>query len=179
MTSLRRNSHTVEFKFSVVAQASLHRTAAEFCDRYCDECGAKKKFHRLCNSRKRPLSTDLDQKVFEVFGEERGERSLVINDMLRTKAVQIAGGLNIQRFKGSYGWLWKWKKTLRWEWEQVQIVLKKFPLTIVSYFTASGRVWLSPGRQRTLDHLDIVNMDQTMCRFDMPFSCTRKENHPY
>ena len=115
MTSLRRNSHTVEFKFSVVAQASLHRTAAEFCDRYCDECGAKKKFHRLCNSRKRPLSTDLDQKVFEVFGEERGERSLVINDMLRTKAVQIAGGLNIQRFKGSYGWLWKWKKTLRWE----------------------------------------------------------------
>ena len=35
---------------------------------------------------------------------------MVTNNMVRTKAVQIVGGLSIQGFKGSNGWLWRWKK---------------------------------------------------------------------
>ena len=75
-----------------------------------NECGAKKKRRRLYSGGRRPLSTDLDQKVFQFLEEERSEGRVVTNDMLRTKAVQIAGGLSIQGFKGSNGWLWRWKK---------------------------------------------------------------------
>ena len=129
MTCIRRNSYTVEFKIAVVEwqrknQASLHKTAAEFSidrkrvrewhDQYsvlkANECGAKKKRRRLYSGGRRPLSTDLDQKVFQFLEEERSEGRVVTNDMLRTKAVQIAGGLSIQGFKGSNGWLWRWKK---------------------------------------------------------------------
>ena len=42
------------------------------------------------------MSTDLDQKVFQFLDEERSEGRVVINDMLRTKAVQIAGNVSIQ-----------------------------------------------------------------------------------
>ena len=56
------------------------------------------------------MSIDLDQKYSSFVMKERSDQRVVTNDMLRTKAVQIAGGLSIQGFKGSYGWLWRWKK---------------------------------------------------------------------
>ena len=79
------------------------------------ECGAKKKRRRLCNGGRRPSSIDLDQKIFEFLEKERSEGRVVTNDMLRTKAVQIAGGLSIQGFKGSYGWLWNGRNAMTWE----------------------------------------------------------------
>ena len=80
-----------------------------------NDCGARRKRHRLHNGGRRPLSIDLGQKVFEFLEEERSEGRVVTNDMLRT---QIASGLSIQGYKGGYGWLHvetHERNVMRWE----------------------------------------------------------------
>ena len=198
MTSPRRNSYTVKFKMSVVEwqrknQASLHRTAAEFSiDRKrvrewhdkssvlkANECGAKKKLPRLCNGGRRPSSIDLDQKVFEFLEKERSEGRVVTNDMLRTKAVQIAGGLSIQGFKGSYGWLWRWKKHYDVGMRAGTNSAQKVPSDYHELLHSSRKSVIITRKTKNIGPPDIVNMDQTMCRFDMPFSRTNnKERKP-
>ena len=194
MTSPRRNSYTVKFKISVVEwqrknQASLHRTAAEFSiDRKrvrewrdkssvlkANECGAKKKRRRLCNGGRRPSSIDLDQKVFEFLEKERSEGRVVTNDMLRTKAVQIAGGLSIQGFKGSYGWLWRWKKRYDVGMRAGTNSAQKVPSDYRELLHSFRKSVIVTRKTKNIGPPDIVNMDQTMCRFDMPFSRTNNK----
>lgn len=55
---------------------------------------------------RRPLSSDLDMKLFEFMEEERSERRPVSNKLLRVRALQIAGGLQIEgTFTASTGWI--------------------------------------------------------------------------
>ena len=90
---------------------SIHKTAKEFtvdCKRvreWCQNynalkeisCGVSEKCCRLrCGH---PLSIDLDQKVFKYLDDKRSEGRPVSNQVLRTKAIQIAGGLKIEGFK--------------------------------------------------------------------------------
>ena len=113
MSTLRRNSYSIKFKVSVVEwhhnnEASLHKTAKRFSidrKRVCEWCqkysvlkgqtsGALGK-HRHINHGK-PLSLELDQKVFEFLEDERSEGRAVLNQLLKTEALQIAGGLKLE-----------------------------------------------------------------------------------
>ena len=102
--------------------ASLHKTAKRFsvdrkrvrewCQKYNvlkgQTSGALGKRRHLTHSK--PLSVELDQKVFEFLEDERSEGRPVSNQLLKTKAIQIAGGLRIEGFKASCGWLSRWKQ---------------------------------------------------------------------
>ena len=127
MSFFCRNSYTVKFKVSVVEwhrnnEASLHKTAKRFSvdrKRVCEWCqkystlkgqtsGALGKRRRLIHGN--PLSVELDQKVFEFLENERSKGRPVSNQLLKTKALQIAGGLGIENFQGSCGLLSRWKQ---------------------------------------------------------------------
>ena len=45
---------------------------------------------------RKPLSPDVNVKLFEFLEEERSEGTPVSNELLRTRALQIAGGLHTQ-----------------------------------------------------------------------------------
>ena len=61
------------------------------------------------------MSIDLDQKVFEFLEKERSEGRVGTNDMLRTKAVQIAGGLSIQGSKEAMVGCGDGRNAMMWE----------------------------------------------------------------
>ena len=90
MSALRRNSYSIKFKVSVVEwyhnnEASLHKTAKrlsidrkrvrEWCSKYSvlkgKTSGALGKRRRINHGK--PLSLELDQKVFEFLEDERSE----------------------------------------------------------------------------------------------------------
>ena len=124
----RRNSYTVAFKISVVEwlrknEASCHKAAKEFSidrkrvrewsERYDvlkQHGGGVSGKHRKLSTGRAPLSADLNQRVFDYLEEERSEGRPVSNDALMAKAAQIAGGLGLEDFKASRGWLWRWKR---------------------------------------------------------------------
>ena len=127
----RRSSYTVKFKVFVVEwqrknNASVHKTAKEFSvDRKCvcdwndkysllkmQSSGAQGKRRRVCCGK--PLLTELDQKVYEFLEEERSQGRAVSNKLLKLRALQVAGGLKIEGFKASCGWLERWKKIQHW-----------------------------------------------------------------
>ena len=127
MSTPCRNSYTVRFKASVVEwqcknEASIHTTAKHFsinrkcvckwCQMYSrlkgQTCGGLGKRRRLCWGK--PLSVELDQKVFEFLEEERSEGRPVSNQLLKTKVIQIAGGLKIAGFRANCGWLSRCKQ---------------------------------------------------------------------
>ena len=57
--------------------------------------GSKAKHHKIGESGRNPLSTDLDLRVFQYLEEERAEGRVVTNSDLTRKALQIALGLGI------------------------------------------------------------------------------------
>ena len=65
--------------------------------------GAQGKRRHVCCGK--PLSTELDQKVYEFLEEERSQGRAVSNEVLKLRALQVAGGLRIEGFKASCGWL--------------------------------------------------------------------------
>ena len=52
-----------------------------------------------------PMSTELDQRLFEFLEEERSEGRAVSNQRLRLQALQLALGLELEGFKASNGWM--------------------------------------------------------------------------
>ena len=89
--------------------ASINKTAKEFavdrkrvrewCQNYDtlkgQSCGVSGKRRRLRSGHH--LSVNLDQKVFEFLEDERSEGRPVLNQVLRTKALQISGGLILKQ----------------------------------------------------------------------------------
>ena len=61
------------------------------------------KRRRVCCGK--PLSTELDQKVYEFLEKERSQGRAVSNEVLKSRALQVAGGLRIEGFKASLGCL--------------------------------------------------------------------------
>ena len=100
---------------------------------------------------------------------------MVTNDMLRTKAVQIAHSLSIQEFKGSSGWLWKWKKRYGVGMRAGTNSAQKIPSDYCELLHNFRKSVMITSKTKNIGPSDIVNMDQTMCRFDMPFSHTNNK----
>ena len=150
MSTLRRNSYTVKFKVSVVEwqrknEASIHRTAKRF---------------------------SIDRKRVR---KQRSEGRPVSNQLLKSKAIQIAGGLNIECFRASCGWLNRWK-----QWYNVGVRAgtnnaQKIPKDYADLLHTFRKSVITIRKAENIGPADIVNMDQTMCRFDMPPSRTNNK----
>ena len=192
MSTPRRNSYTVSFKVSVVEwqrknEASIHRTAKyfsidrkrvrEWCQKYSllkgQTSGAPGKRRRLCWGK--PLSVELDQKVFEFLEEERSEGRPVSNQLLKTKAIQIAGGLKIAGFRASCGWLNRWKQRYNVGVRAGTNNAQKIPADYADLLHSFRKSVITIRKAENIGPADIVNMDQTMCRFDMPPSHTNNK----
>ena len=123
------NSYTVQFKILVVDwlrknDRNVSKTAQKFeidrkrvreWDKNYDKL-LENKTGQLAKKRKigcgrKPLSVDLDVKLFEFLEEERSEGRPVLNELLRVRALQIAGGLQMEgTFTASPGWIARWKR---------------------------------------------------------------------
>ena len=181
----RRNSYTVEFKILVVEwlhknDHNIHKAAREFnigrklvreWEKKYNELlrmnvGANSKRRRL-NSGRTPLSVELDQQVFEFLEEERSEGRPVTNTTLQAKAVQIAAGLGLSTFRASSGWLWRWKRRysvgIRCGTNNSQKVSADYADQIMQF----RKTIIAVRKAKKIEPPHIVNMDQTMCRFDM------------
>ena len=110
--------------------------------------------------------------MFQYLEEERAEGRVVTNSDLTRKALQIALGLGLTSFKASPGWLLRWKRRhsvgLRFGTNSSQLVPTDYA-ELIQELQAS-----IIGIQKAKDILPshIINMDQTMCRFDMLSSQT-------
>lgn len=81
----------------------------ESYDTLLEHSVGKESKQRRIGSGRGPLSSDLDQKVFEFLEEERSERRPVSNLLLRSMALQLARGFGLSEFLASVGWLAEWK----------------------------------------------------------------------
>ena len=111
----------------------------------------------------------VDAAVLAYLTDERSAGRPVSNKQLRAKAMEEATKLNVPAsFKASDMWLKRWKKrnhvSMRMATNDSQKVpdnyrdvLHTFRSDVLKLVVAHG---YTPAR--------IVNMDQTMCRFDMP-----------
>ena len=193
MATLRRNSYTVEFKLSVIDwqrknQASIHQTASEYSidrkrvrewsQKYTllrANAGGTKKKRRKINGGRPPASVDLDLKVFEFLEAERSEGRVVTNDMLQMRALQIAGGLQLDAFKASYGWLWRWKRRYGVGMRTGTNSAQKLPADYHDLLHIFRKSIIDVRKTMNIGPSGIVNMDQTMCRFDMPSTRTNSK----
>ena len=151
MSTPCRNSYTVRFKVSVVEwqrknEASIHTTAkhflinrkcvSEWCQMYSrlkgQTCGALGKRRRLCWGK--PLSVELDQKVFEFLEEERSEGRPVSNQLLKTKFKLLVAWKSQVSEHAVVGWASGSNGTML-ESEQVRTMPRKFlQIMKISFF---------------------------------------------
>lgn len=136
------------------------------------------KKHKIGSGRK-PLTSQLNIRLFEFLEEERSEGRPVSNELLRMRALQIAGGLQIgATFRASPGWLARWKRQFNvglWcGTSNSQFLQADHAEKLLSFRKAVFR------SRRNIDPCDTINMDQTMCRFDMApsrLNSKRREDH--
>ena len=182
----RQASYTVEFKIKVISWykengENKHETSRRFgIDRkrvreWVDKedqlrgsrVGAEKK-KRKVNGGKPPLSAELDKQVLDFLIEERVAGRPVMNRDLTRKALQVATELALpDTFKASPMWLKRWKKrnqvSLRCGTNDAQKVPEDYHAQIWNFRAQIIRSHL----RHDLAKFEVVNMDQTMCRFDM------------
>ena len=143
----------------------IHKAAREFnidrkrvreWDRKYNElqrmnAGAKR--WKLCTGRT-PLSP-----------EERSEGRPLSNACLQAKAAEIGSGLCLSGFKSSSGWLWWWKRRNGVGMRCGTNSAQKVP---ADYADQLHHFRKSVIAVRKAKNIDPINMDQTMCRFDIP-----------
>ena len=130
---------------------------------------------------RRPLSTDLELNLFQYLEEERAQGRaqgrVVTNLDLSRKAIRIAEGLALQNFKASPGWLLNWKRRhsvgIRCGTNSSQKVPADFAEQIHDFWVSIIRL----RKAKDIQPSQIINMDQTMCRFDMPTNDLRDNSH--
>ena len=134
--------------------------------------GSKAKRRKIGECGRNPLSTDLDLHVFRYLEEERAEGRVVTNNDLTRKALQIALGLGLTGFKASPGWLLRWKRRhsvgVRCGTNSSQMVPADYAELIQELRASVIRI----RKAKDISPSYIINMDQTMCRFDMPSTRT-------
>ena len=122
------NSYTVEFKILVdwlrKNDRNVSNTAREFeidrkrvrewdknYDKLLENKAGQSAKKRKIGCGRKPLSSDLDVKLFEFLEEERSEGKPVSNELLRVRALLIDGGLKREgTFTASTGWIARWKR---------------------------------------------------------------------
>ena len=129
--------------------------------------GAPAKRRRLTMPRER-MSADLDQLVFDFLEEERCEGRPVSNTTLIARAAQIAGGLKLEEFKASRAWLWRWKQRYGVGMRRGTNSSQEVPADYRGFLHDFRRAIITLRRIHDIEPSRIVNMDRTMCRFDMP-----------
>ena len=133
--------------------------------------GAKKR--RKIHPGRPPVSPELDQAVFNFLEEERSEGRVVTNKMLLRRAREIAGGMGIiERFKASPMWLRCWKRRFGVGMRSGTNASQKVPADFAELLQDFCRSIIQARKVHKVDPSDIINMDQTMVRFDMPRSKT-------
>ena len=125
---------------------------------------------------RKPLSSDLDMKVFEFLEEERSEVRPVSNEQLRRRTLQIADGMQLEdTFTASAGWIARWKSRfgvgIRCGTNSSQFVPANYADKLMTFRKAV----ISIRKNKNISPSNIINMDQTMCRFDMPPSRTNSK----
>ena len=123
----------------------------------------------------KPLSVELDQKVFEFLEDERSEGRPVSNQLLKTKAFQIAGGLRIEDFKASCGWLSRWKQQYNVGVRAGTNSVHRLPVDYADQLHTFRKSVITIHKAESIGPADIINMDQIMCRFNMPPSRTHNK----
>ena len=183
-----RRSFTVEFKAKVLQWyhnngENKHATAKYFkidrrnlrtwLEKEADLTkvrGERKKKKKL--TARKPLSRELDEAVLDYLMDERASGRPVSNKGLRMKALELAKSPRFSTivpsdFMASPMWLKRWKKrnkiSLRHSTSDAQKVPEDYH-SILKDFRVSI---IKSSMQHHLTPEDIVNMDQTMCRFDM------------
>ena len=184
--STRRHSYDVDFKLMIVQWhrrngSNVSRTAREFhVDRkrvrdwegryesLLQHNRGKEKKRRRIGSGRVPLSSELDQKVFEFLEEERSEGVPVSNKQLKARALQIAGGLGLSGFHASEGWLRRWKRRFGVGYRCFTNTSQKVPKDYEEKLQQFRKSIITIRKAKDIPPSRIINMDQTMCRFDMP-----------
>ena len=97
------------------------------------------------------------------------------NQLLKTKALQIAGGLKLEGFRASCGWLSRWKRRYGVGVRVGTNSTQKLPADYADHLHTFRKSVIVIRKAENLGPADIINMDQTMCRSDMPPSRTNNK----
>ena len=89
------------------------------------------------------------------------------NTTLQAKAVQIAAGLGLSTFRASSGWLWRWKRRYSVGIRCGTNNSQKVPADYADQIMQFRKTIIAVRKAKKIEPPHIVNMDQTMCRFDM------------
>ena len=172
----RQKGYMVDFKVFVVDrlrahQRNLSQTSQEFgvCRKRIREWDQKYTFLKQHNkgavAKKRrlgdgqsPLSKELDEKLFE---DARSEGLAVSNKLL-------LGELGLQSFKCSSGWLHRWKARYNVGYRCGTNTSQKIPADYADQIFKVRKEIIKMRKKHVIEPSQIYNMDQTMCRFDMP-----------
>lgn len=114
-------------------------------------------------------------KTFWVLEEERSEGRPVSNDLLRVRALQIAGGLQMEAFTASFGWLVRWKRRFGVEIWWATNTSQYVPADYANKLATFHRSVITVRKSKSISARNIINMDQRMCRFDVPPSRTNSK----
>ncbi|XP_060077282.1 uncharacterized protein LOC132556822 [Ylistrum balloti] len=119
-----------------------------------------------------PRSMELDNAVFEWFVEERAEGRAVTNYMLQAQGRIIASQLRVDGFIASNGWLRRWKKRFSVGIRRGTNDAQKLPSDYQEKIAAFHDAIRHLRQANDYTAYNITNMDQTMVRFDTPFTTT-------
>ena len=180
----RRKSYTVEFKLTALSYLDRHGsvkgTAEEFgvdskmirqwranSDQLHQHQTGKQKDKRKLHPGRQVRSEQLEASLLEFFEDERMEGRVVRNKDLQRKAREVAAGLNLAGFEASNMWIHRWKKrhgiSTRFSTSSNQKVPADFEDQLMDYRQNILRL----RHRHQYNKRDILNMDQTMVRFDM------------
>lgn len=181
-----RKSFSVEKKLEIISWhkengASLHRTSTEFgIDRknlrdwiknesllQMNNFGKAKKKRKIGCGQK-PLSEELDEELYDFFLNERESGRVVNNRLLSEQAIKIAKKIGILTFKASAQYIANFKKryniSMRVGTTDSQKTPELFQEEVKCFFKCVKQMRI----KNDYTDYNIANMDQTMCRFDMP-----------
>lgn len=172
---LRRNQRNVSL---AAREFSIDRKRVREWDQKYDllqksNKGASAKRRKISIGRP-ALHPNLDLKVMEFLEVERSSGHPVSNRALLTHASQLAGGPGIEGFKASQGWLWRFKRRNHIGYRCGTNSAQKVPADYLHQLQHFRKQIITSRKKHSIDPSSIVNMDQTMCRFDMP---PKRTNH--
>ncbi|KAK7097631.1 hypothetical protein V1264_004579 [Littorina saxatilis] len=182
----RRQSYTVEFKLATLdylehfANGNVSQTAEEFGidrkmirewrtnrDRFIQHDRGTEKKKRKLHPGRHILSQEVDQAVLDYLNNERAEGRVVRNKDLQRKAMELAGAEQLQGFRASPMWVKRWKKRHGVCTRRGTCTNQRVPADYGDQLLAFRRSVLRPRLRNLYPLIHILNMDQTMVRFDM------------
>lgn len=121
-------------------------------------------------------SVDLDEHLFHFLLDERALGHAVSNISLKQKALQLAAqmGENMANFQASDGFIRKWKSRFSIVRRRRTNLAHNFPHELQNKMREFRQNIRDARLACAIDSENIVNMDQTMCWFDMPSAYTNE-----